>query len=199
MRWLAFPPEWLSPIRVLAVVATLAAFSRRVPVRLPRFRTGSILLGAAVMIAWIAPDLISHSYRDWWPLHNSLIGAARSSLPVHLKSNPFFIVVRVIESALLVPIIEELFWRGWLMRWTIRSDFESVPVGKYTAFSFWTVAILFASEHGPYWDVGLIAGAAYNWWCVRSRNLGDCMLAHAVTNGLLAGYVLIFDQWQYWL
>jgi hypothetical protein len=111
----------------------------------------------------------------------------------------FFIAVRVLESAALVPVLEELFWRGWLMRWAIRADFENVPVGQYTALSFWTVAFLFAAEHGPYWEVGLIAGVAYNWWCVRTRNLADCILAHAVTNGLLAGYVLLFDRWQFWL
>ena len=61
------------------------------------------------------------------------------------------------------------------------------------------MAILFAIEHGPYWDVGLIAGVAYNCWCMRTRSLADCMLAHAVTNALLAGYVLLFGQWQYWL
>jgi len=117
----------------------------------------------------------------------------------HLRQNAFFIAVRVLESAVLVPILEELFWRGWVMRWMIRSDFESVPLGQYTALSFWGVAILFALEHGPYWEVGLIAGVAYNWWLVRTRNLADCMLAHAVTNALLAGYVLAFNQWQYWL
>jgi CAAX prenyl protease-like protein len=85
------------------------------------------------------------------------------------------------------------------MRYAIRADFESVPVGQYAAVSFWAVALLFAAEHGPYWEVGLIAGVAYNWWLVRTRNLADCMLAHAITNALLAGYVLLFDQWQYWL
>jgi len=74
-----------------------------------------------------------------------------------------------------------------------------VPVGQYRALSFWAVALLFAAEHGPYWEVGLMAGVAYNWWCVRTRNLADCILAHAVTNGLLAGYVLLCDQWQFWL
>lgn len=130
---------------------------------------------------------------------NSITGIARSTLPVSLKANGFFIAVRVLESAILIPIVEELFWRGWLMRWTIRPDFENVPVGQYTPFSFCIVALLFASEHGPYWDVGLVAGVAYNWWMVRTRNLSDCMLAHGVTNALLAAYVLWFDQWQYWM
>lgn len=155
--------------------------------------------GGGVLAVWIAPDLLWHGYREAWPFHNGLMGVARSTLPASLKSNAFFMVVRVVESTVLVPIIEELFWRGWLMRWVIRPDFEKVPLGKYTAFSFWAVAVLFAAEHGPYWEVGLAAGVAYNWWCVRTHSLADCMLAHAVTNGLLAGYVLLFDQWQYWM
>jgi len=199
LRWLPFPPEWLAPFRFAAVAATLAVFSRGAMGRRPVYTAGSIVLGAAVLAIWIAPDLVWRGYRDSWLFHNAITGVARSTLPAHLKSNGFFIVVRVLESAILVPIVEELFWRGWLMRWVIRSNFESVPMGAYTAVSFWAVALLFASEHGPYWEVGLIAGIAYNWWLVRTRNLADCMLAHAVTNALLAGYVLVFDQWQYWL
>lgn len=85
------------------------------------------------------------------------------------------------------------------MRYSIRPDFLNVPLGSYTRFSFWFTAILFASEHGPFWDVGLLAGIAYNWWMVHTRNLADCMIAHGVTNACLAYYVLNFDQWQYWL
>jgi CAAX prenyl protease-like protein len=200
LRWLPFTPEWLAPVRFALVAATLAVFSRRAIPRRFTFAAGSVLLGAAVLAVWIGPDLLwGPRYRDFWLFHNGITGAAKSTLPPRLHRDAFFIAVRVLESAILVPILEELFWRGWLMRWVIRSDFESVPIGKYTALSFWAVALLFASEHGPYWEVGLIAGAAYNWWVVRTRNLADCMLAHAVTNALLAGYVLVFNQWQYWL
>ena len=199
LRWLPFRPEWLAPLRLVAVVATLAVFSRRVIPRRAVFPIGSIALGAVVLAIWIGPDLLWHGYRDSWLFHNSLTGTARSTLPAHLKSNGYFIAVRVLESAILVPILEELFWRGWLMRWAIRADFQDVPMGQYTAISFWAVALLFGSEHGPYWDVGLIAGVAYNWWLVRTHSLADCVLAHAVTNTLLAAYVLVFGQWQYWL
>jgi hypothetical protein len=200
LRWLPFPPELLTPVRLILVTGTLALFSRGAMPRRLSFPAGSIALGVAVLAVWIGPEALwGQRYRDFWLFHNSFMGVARSSLPAHLKSNAFFIGVRVLESAILVPILEELFWRGWLMRWVIRTDFESVPVGQYTALSFWSVAVLFASEHGPYWEVGLIAGVAYNWWLVRTRNLADCMLAHAVTNAMLAGYVLLFDQWQYWL
>jgi hypothetical protein len=199
LRWLPVSPQWLAPVRFVAVAATLAVCSRRAIPRHLSFPIGSVLLGVAVLAVWIGPDLIWRGYRDFWLFRNPITGIARTSLPAHLKSNAFFILVRVLESAILVPVIEELFWRGWLMRWTVRTDFESVPMGHYTALSFWVVALLFASEHGPYWEVGLIAGVALNWWLVRTRSLADCILAHAVANALLAGYVLLFNQWQYWL
>jgi CAAX prenyl protease-like protein len=99
----------------------------------------------------------------------------------------------------IVPIVEELFWRAWLMRWAISPDFEKVPLGSYSAFAFWITAILFASEHGPYWDVGLITGIIYNAWMIRTKSVADCILMHAVTNGILSGYVIATAQWQYWL
>ena len=138
-------------------------------------------------------------YRDFWLFHNSIMGSAASTLDARLKANTIFIVIRVLESSLLIPILEELFWRGWLMRWLIRPDFERVPLGQYAPRAFWIVALLFASEHGAYWEVGLIAGIVYNAWIVRTRNLADCILAHGVTNAMLAAYVLLFDKWQYWL
>ncbi len=199
LRWLPFSPEWLAPVRLALEAATLAIFSRRALPGRPSFPIGSLLVGAAVLAIWIAPDLLWPGYRDAWPFHNTLTGIARSSLPGRLHANAWFMAVRVLESAIVIPIIEELFWRGWLMRWAIRPDFENVPLGAYTPLSFWAVALLFASEHGPYWDVGLIAGVAFNWWLVRTRNLADCMLAHGVTNALLAAYVIAFGQWQYWL
>ena len=65
--------------------------------------------------------------------------------------------------------------------------------------SFLIASALFASEHGSYWEVGLAAGLAYNWWIVRTKCLADCILAHAVTNGVLSAYVIFGKQWQYWL
>jgi len=196
-RWL--PSEIFPVLRFALIAAALAVFSRDVIPWRPAFRMASILLGAAVFLVWIGPDALWPGYRNFWLFHNPITGAAASSLDVRLKANALFIVIRVLESAILIPVLEELFWRGWLMRWLIRPDFQSVPLGQYAPSSFWMVALLFAAEHGPYWEVGLVAGIAYNGWMVRTRNLADCMLAHGVTNALLAAYVLLFDKWQYWL
>src|SRR5262249_40204111 len=131
---------------------------------------------------------------------NSITGYVRSSVPSDVQSSLVFIMFRTIGCVVLVPILEELFWRGWLARWLIKAeDFRSAPLGAYTPASFCIGMLLFASEHGPFWDVGLIAGAAYNWLMWRGKSLADCILAHAVTNGCLSIYVLATGQWQYWL
>jgi CAAX prenyl protease-like protein len=84
------------------------------------------------------------------------------------------------------------------MRWLVKPDFLNVPLGTYNTQAFWITAALFAAEHGAFWDVGLLAGVIYNWWMVRTKSLGDCILAHAVTNGVLSAYVMLTGQWQYW-
>jgi CAAX protease family protein len=160
---------------------------------------GSAALGVALFVVWVGPDLLWPAYRESWLFHNGIVGAPKSSLPAGVKASVRFMTFRVLSSTVNVPVLEELFWRGWLMRWLISSDFRKVPLGTYSAQSFWLVAVLFATEHGPYWDVGLIAGVVFNWWMTRTRSLADCIVLHAVTNGCLAAYVLIRNQWQYWL
>ena len=85
------------------------------------------------------------------------------------------------------------------MRWLVKDDFASVPLGTYTPRSFWITAVLFAAEHGPYWEVGLIAGIIYNWLMIRTRSIGDCILAHAITNAILSAFVIATGRWEYWM
>jgi hypothetical protein len=197
-RVLGILPEIFYPIRFLVVLILLLTLSRNVVNLRPSFPVASVVVGVVVFVIWIAPDLLFH-YRHHWLFENSIFGYAASSLPPRLQSEAWFLIMRTVSSVALVPVLEELFWRGWMMRWAIDPEFQKVPLGQYAPVAFWLVAILFASEHGPYWDVGLGAGIIYNWWIGQSRNLADCILAHAVTNAILAAYVMWSGQWQYWL
>ena len=152
----------------------------------------------AIFVAWIGPDLLWPGLRQHWLFHNLITSPAHPTLPPEARTSPYFLFFRITGSALVVPVVEELFWRGWLMRWLIAHNFKNVPLGAYSPAAFWVTALLFATEHGAYWDVGLLAGIAYNALLIRTRNLADCILAHAVTNGCLAWHVLAAGQWQYW-
>jgi uncharacterized protein len=198
-RAIPIPSGWLYPMRAVITLAALLLLSRPIIPWRPSQAIASVVLGVAVFAVWIGPDLLWPGFRTHWLFRNAILGAPDSTLPDELKGHTGFLTIRIFGSVGLVPIIEELFWRGWLMRWVIKPQFWKVPLGAYTPFSFWVTAVLFASEHGSYWDVGLLAGIIYNWWMLKTRNLADCILAHAVTNGCLAAYVLVWGQWQYWL
>lgn len=187
------------PLRCAVLVAVLVFVSRHVINLRVRHFAASLVIGIAVFLIWIGPDLLFPSYRAHWLFQNTIMGKLESSLSNAARLDPTTLFFRALMAIVLVPIAEELFWRSWLMRWLISPKFESVPLGAYSASSFWITALLFASEHGAYWDVGLLAGIAYNWWMLRTKSLGDCILAHAVTNGCLAGYVLAAGKWEYWL
>lgn len=159
---------------------------------------GTVLLGVAVFAVWIAPDRIFPGYRGHWLFTNAIMGAVKAGLPEASRNSPAVLALRALRASILVPIAEELFWRAWLMRWLISPKFADVPLGTWSRSAFWIVAVLFASEHGPYWDVGLAAGILYNWWMLRTKSLGDLILAHGVTNACLSAYVVLAGRWEYW-
>jgi CAAX prenyl protease-like protein len=107
------------------------------------------------------------------------------------------IAVRLIGAAVVVPVMEELFWRSFLMRYLINPDFRSVPMGAFTWFSFMGVAILFGLEHHRV-IVGIIVGLLYNLLLIRQKKLKGAILAHGVTNLGLGIYVLLTGSWMFW-
>lgn len=195
---LGLKPDVEYPLRVLILCAVLWFLSWRVLDFKVRNWAGSIGLGIAVFLIWVAPDMLIPGYRQHWLFQNSLMGSAPVPTAGYASLPLIAVIFRSIRAILIVPIVEELFWRAWLMRWLIKPEFQTVPLGTYAAQAFWITATLFAVEHGVYWEVGLIAGILYNWWMIRTKSLADCILAHAVTNGVLSGFVLSTGKWQYW-
>jgi CAAX prenyl protease-like protein len=185
-------------LRDLVLAAAIVGFSRRVlPRRAPHW-VASVGLGLAVFALWIAPDALVPGWRAHWLFQNSITGHVTASI-VPRELTPLMLALRTTRAVLLVPILEELFWRGWLPRWLQDTRFERIPLGRYTPFAFWATAALFALEHGPFWEVGLACGIVYNWWMRRTRSLGDLVLVHAVTNFALSLYVIATGRWGFWM
>jgi CAAX prenyl protease-like protein len=107
------------------------------------------------------------------------------------------IVVRWIGAALLVPVMEELFWRSFLMRWIAAPDFQRVDPAQAGPKSLVVTIVLFGFEHNL-WLAGMVAGAVYGALYMRHRTLWSPILAHAVTNGLLGIWVIATGNWSYW-
>lgn len=185
-------------VRLAVVSAVIFAVSRPVLDFRVRSLPWTTAIGFAIFVIWVAPDALIPNYRHFFLFENSITGKVASSFSDEVRANGLVIALRIFRAALLVPIVEELFWRGWLMRWLIDADIRKVALGTYSASAFWIVAILFALEHGPFWDVGLVAGILFNYWMMRTRSIGDLILSHAVANGCLSAYVLFTGHWEYW-
>lgn len=206
MLWLAVAPSlpfgqpWESIARVGVLVLVIALASGKI-VRGLRVKhaMASIALGLAVCALWVAPDLLIPGWRSHWLFQNSITGTIKTSIAPAELADPLVLALRIARAAILVPILEELFWRGWMPRWIVNNDWQKVPLGTYNTLAFIGTALLFASEHGPFWDVGLLCGLIYNWWMWRTKSLGDIVLVHAVTNAALSAYVLMTGKYEYWM
>jgi len=184
---------------LLSAIAVTWIFSHRLLRWDAERPLASMAMGAGVFALWVAPDFFFPGWHGHWLFSNALTGAAKSSLALQALQDPASLALRAARAVLLVPVVEELFWRGWLMRWIEDPQFERVPLGSYQPRAFWITAALFALEHGAYWDVGLLAGVAFNAWMIRTKRLGDLILMHAAANAGLSAYVLVTKRFEYWL
>ncbi len=181
----------LYPVKAVAVAVTLLWAWAGVRDDL-RARGGlffGALIGVLALGVWIGPEVLRITQTDF----------AASGFNPHYTPHPTLVTCfRIAGAVLVVPVMEELFWRGWMIRWLVKEDFRSVPLGAFTWESFGITVVLFGLEHGALWHVGMITGALYNWILYRTRSLWACILAHAITNLLLAAYVLATGKWGYW-
>lgn len=188
--------EWFPALYIAkAIAVTAALLIYRGPLREIRFDSKvvlpSVILGLAVFGLWIGID-INVPYPH--------IGTRAAFDPTPLAGTAWgitFLVVRLYGLVLMVPVMEELFWRSFLLRYLTNPDFHKVPLGTFSALALWLMVAASALAH-PEWLVAIIASLAYALWLKRTTNLFGVILAHAVTNAALGVYVLVTGNWQYW-
>jgi CAAX prenyl protease-like protein len=186
--------SWLVVARGAAVALTLAWFWRAyaelrspVPSR-PAYWVLAIAAGLAVFLAWVLFD------KDW-----AVLSRSPGFTPLGPDGGVDWpkALLRLAGFTLVVPVMEELFWRSLVLRWIERHEFLSVDPGRVGVRAFAISAVLFAVEHER-WFAGAVAGVVYNTLYMRSRNLWVPILAHVVTNGTLGAWVLYTGNWHFW-
>jgi exosortase E/protease (VPEID-CTERM system) len=145
-------------------------------------------VGFVVFVVWIIGARLRPG-PDPMPLELSVMPAALSLT---------WIAIRAIASATIVPLAEELAFRGFLMRRLVAADFQAVPYRSVGLGALLMSALAFGLSHGAMWFPGSVAGLLYGWVTLRSGSLGEAVAAHATTNGLLAGLVVLAGKWQLW-
>ena len=150
----------------------------------------AVLVGGLVFALWVNLDA------PWMTLS---IGSAEPFVPRTADGGLDWplIVVRIAGAALLVPVMEELFWRSFLMRWIQQPVFEAVAPAAVGLRAVVLSTFVFVLAH-TLWLAAIVAGLAYAWLYIRTGKLWTAVIAHAVTNGALGVWVVLTGNWQFW-
>jgi hypothetical protein len=109
----------------------------------------------------------------------------------------FYVSVRILGSTLVVPPLEEAFFRSFLYRWLVKVDFLKLPLSFRHTWSWVATSLVFGFVHYE-WLAGILCGLAYQWLVLRKGRLGDAMTAHAITNFILGVYIVWKGAWGFW-
>jgi uncharacterized protein len=188
-------PKWIYGLGVLIVGGLLLYWRREYgelfPQSAPSLRECAlaVAVGLGVFGLWI------HLDAPWM-----VLGEPTASFVPKSASGALdwpLIAVRFMGAALLVPVMEELFWRSFLMRWIEAPAFAGVDPRRVGLKAIVLSTFVFTLAH-TLWLAAAIAGLAYAWLYVRTGKLWVAVIAHAVTNGALGVWVVATGQWQFW-
>jgi len=187
-NWIPGSVYYIYPIKTL-VTAGILLYYWKYYRELNLGWTGfSLFCGIAVFIIWVGIEgsypKISGSTYDPYAFTSKRVAV-------------WLIFNRMIGSVIVVPVMEELFWRSFILRFLINQDFQKVKLGAFTWSSFIISSLLFGAEHNR-WLAGIIAGAIYNIVLYHRKELSDCIAAHAVTNFLLGVFVISSGTYEFW-
>ncbi len=189
---LAEPMYWVFPLQALVCAVALIVFWKSYDFGSQRPIPLAIAAGLAVFALWISPQLFFGQPKRLDGFNPEIFAGAPGLYWCTVLS-------RFLRLVVVVPLVEEIFWRGFLQRYLIDERFQTVPFGKYTPLSFWGVAVGFTLIHSmPDWPAALLTGAIYGWLAVRTKSLLAPVVAHAVTNLALGGYIMATKQWGFW-
>lgn len=150
------------------------------------------VVGLLIFVIWVGLDghypKFFHSPSTGNP---SATFGPKSALPW------FFNAVHILGMTLVVPPLEEVFYRSFVYRYIASPNFLAVPLNRFQPLPFCVTVLLFGFAHNE-WLPGILCGAAYQWLVIRKNRLGDAMLAHAITNLLLGVYIVRYGAWQLW-
>ena len=208
---------WIYFLKTIAGAAMLLFIFRYIAEFEWRFSWEALIIGIGVFAVWVGLDghypSLDGLYREYvCPVLEKLglvkscaVETAAAPKPwnpniVFGVSSPlaiFFILVRILGSTLVVPPLEEMFYRSFVYRFLAHKDFLSVPFGKFAFGPFIITSLVFGFAHHE-WLPGILCGFAYQGLVIWKNRLGDAVTAHAITNFLLGLWVVGKGAWHFW-
>ncbi len=190
--WLTAAEYWIYPLQTIVCGGLVIWFRRNYDFGRLRNVAFTIFVAALVFVLWVSPqqflgfparnagfnpDLFVHQPLLYWPT----------------------VGFRFLRLVIVVPLMEEVFWRGFLLRFLIDENFERIQFGTFSWFSFVVVTLVFGFSHSADdWIAACLTGAIYNGVAYRTKSLLSCVLTHALTNLLLGIWIISTKQWGFW-
>lgn len=178
------PAAWY-PIRVLVMLGCLWHYSKSFPRLSVGYSSTPIVIGVTAGLLWLL----------LMPAESIAAGGAVNLAQTVPYGMSLWWVVRIIGYVLLVPIVEELAFRGYLIRRLIQPAFEKVSPETFSWFAWIVSSVLFGLMHSHLWLPGILAGLLFGLALYRRGNLADAIIAHMSANGLIAVYAMTTSQW----
>ena len=208
--WQHYPEQWLYPLQSIVCIVLLAKWWRIYEFR---WNARAILLGVvfgAVGIGfWLLPTtLYDHlgmtgepeGWKKWLGL-----AARKDGFDPWIFDSPMAcwtsLVLRFFRAVVVVALVEEIFWRGFLMRFLLDwdGDYWKQPFGKHSWLSYFVVTGAFMLAHAPIdWAGAFIYGTLTYILAVWSKSLSACVVMHAVANFLMGWYAIAFHKFGLW-
>jgi len=190
--WLQHSEYWVFPLQTVVCGLMLWWYWKVYQLERPRILWFGFVIGLLVFLIWIAPQALLR----FAPRTDGFNPDLFATQPAVFW---FTVAFRFLRLVVVVPLVEEIFWRGFLLRYLINEEFDRVPIGTFGWVSFVTVTLAFALAHSmPDWPAAIITGMLYNLVVYRTKSLATCVVTHALTNLLLGLWIMETKQWGFW-
>lgn len=190
--WFSSSEYWIYPAQTVLCGALLGWFWRQYELRSPSRSGYGLIIAIFVFVLWIAPQ----AFLGFPPRTNGFNPNIFADQPALYWLT---VALRFLRLVLVVPLMEEIFWRGFLLRYLIDENFDKVRFGAFSWFSFAVVTLAFGFAHSmPDWPAALLTGILYNLVAYHTKSLSICVLTHSVTNLLLGLWIMKTGQWGFW-
>ena len=207
--WYQMTEHWFYPLQTLICGAMLVFFWKHYDIKWDKRIIVGAVMGAVGIGFWILP---THLYTALgytedtvgWLKHLGL-DAREKGFSTNDMSNPVAIwtttIFRFLRAAVVVAFVEEIFWRGFLMRFLLKMDgnYWKVPFGKFSWLTFAVTTLAFVFIHQSVDYAGAVVyGTLMYFVAVRTKSLAACIVMHGVSNLLMGLYALQYAKYGLW-
>lgn len=204
--WRQDPAQFVYPVQTLVALGVLVRYWRFYQFDWSlKWALAGVVFGVAGIGFWLLPSALHEA----WGMTDQLkwLGFAerKEGFDPGLFQNPVAywgsLIFRFFRAVVVVALVEEIFWRGFLMRFVCdwEGDYWKQPFGRAHWISYGVVTGMFMAAHAPVdYAAAFIFGSLTYLLCVWSKNLGACVIMHATANLLMGLYIMKTGNYGLW-